>query len=109
MLPHFCIDQIACASLECLFFGKSMVVDDDTLFCKGLLLHPCSISFMFVFLIPFMWASGPVASCSLCLGFVCILIRYFINTNVYSEVLPLEIDLHLFFSPENWLAMLTND
>lgn len=70
MLPHFCIDQIACASLECLFFGKNTVIDDDTFFCKDMLLHPCSISFTFVSLKPFMWTSGPVAGCSLCLGFV---------------------------------------
>lgn len=39
---------------------------------------------------------------------LCILIRYFIDTNVYSEVLPLEIDLRL--SPENWLpcSLMTN-
>lgn len=70
MLPHFCIYQIACAALECLFFGKNMVIDDDTFFCKDLLLHPCGISFMFVSLKPFMWASGPVAGYSFCLGFV---------------------------------------
>lgn len=59
-----------CASLEYLFFGKNMIVD-DSLFFKALFLHHRRVSFTFVFLIPFMCAPVPVACCTLCLGFVC--------------------------------------